>query len=135
MLIVASVMWCAASKLPGTVSDDPTLFISLMSGCLNLASSTFDNLEPELVDEFDNLLTAAAAFIQIHNAYDAQVHSATIRQWLVKLAELSEENSPLLQSGQHIQLLIDAAREGNTIKGLDDVKSLSQLTQWAEDTS
>jgi hypothetical protein len=83
MLILASVMRCAISKLPGTASDDPTLFISLVSSCLNLATSTFYNLEPELLNQFDNLLAAAAAFTQMYNTYDAQVHSATIRQWLV----------------------------------------------------
>jgi hypothetical protein len=129
MLIVASVMRCAVSKLSGTASNDPTLFISLVSSCLNLATSMFYNLEPELLNEFDNLLAAAAVFTQIYNAYDAQVHSAT-RQWLVKLAELSEENSPLLRSAQHIQLLIDAARDGETIEGLD---TLSALAQWVQD--
>ncbi|KAJ7484220.1 hypothetical protein FB451DRAFT_1554801 [Mycena latifolia] len=131
MLLLASVMRCAVGQLPGTASEDPILFISLVSGSLDLAAHcTLTDLE--LVAEFDDLLDAAASFVQLHNAHDAHAHNTTIRQWLVKLSFLKK--SPfisLMISPERAELLIHAARDGNSIEGLTDIETLSQL-DWAE---
>jgi hypothetical protein len=126
-------MRCAVSKLPDTVSDDPALFISLVSGSLDLARqcTSYPAMPAAFVADLSNLLGAAAAFAQLHNTYDAQVHSTILRQWLVQLADLEE--SLFLKSAQQIQLLINAARDGNIIEGLDDVETSSQLAHWTED--
>ncbi|KAJ7484225.1 hypothetical protein FB451DRAFT_1392800 [Mycena latifolia] len=129
MLILANVMRCAVGRLPGTVTDDPTLFISLVSGSLDLAALYESKLPAKLVAEFGNLLDAAASFAQLHNAHNAHAHNTTIRQWLVKLTKL--EDSPLMTSPARAEPLIHAARDGNTIEGLNNVETLSQL-DWAE---
>ncbi|KAJ6594423.1 hypothetical protein B0H19DRAFT_1095439 [Mycena capillaripes] len=63
MSILTSVARCAVGKLPATISDDPTVFILLVSGSLELAGQCSPYTDPptELVAEFDNLLGAAAA--------------------------------------------------------------------------
>ncbi|KAJ7080708.1 hypothetical protein C8R44DRAFT_862823 [Mycena epipterygia] len=135
MLVFVRLMRCAARKLAASVNDDPTLFISLVSGSLALALHYEpENPEPELVAEFGTLLDAAASFVHLHNASDVQAHTTSITKWLIRLKRLTlAENSLLKKSPPcaiYAQALLNAVRDGNTIEGLKDMETLSQLRDW-----
>ncbi|KAJ7276902.1 hypothetical protein C8J57DRAFT_1223616 [Mycena rebaudengoi] len=119
-------------KLPARLSDNPTLFISLVSAAIDLAYWCRPNvLELEIVAAFHDLLEAATSFVHLYNTSDPKAHSERILGWLSKLRSLILDGfselgkTPQCTSGT--EALINAAREGGVIDSPHMMDYLSQL--------
>jgi hypothetical protein len=102
-------MQCAIGKCPADVNNDPTLFIALTSGSLDLAFLCVPFPTAELVTEFGNLLETVAAFVRLCTlSGSAKEHVALVNLWQGKLTKLMRlQTSPLQKFLEKMETLMD----------------------------
>jgi hypothetical protein len=100
------MMQCAIGKCPADISEDPTLFIALTSGSLDLTFLCAPFPTAELVTKFGNLLETVAAFVRLCTFSGApKEHVALVNLWRGKLTRL--QTSPLQKFLEKTEMLMD----------------------------